>query len=133
MRFALTFILLGLLLTGCSSPDTKISQRLLGTWTRPAGISPVASDGGFISWEPDPSGSMTILSDGRFSSYWGSGKNDSFRGKWVVKGGMLIMIFTDEDGSVIPAISGHKRKVIRVDEHQLVYDNAKGVRITLCR
>ena len=133
MRFALTFILLGLLLTGCRSPDAKLSQRLLGTWTQPAGILPVASDGGFISWEPDPSGSITFLSDGSFSSCYGSGKNDSFRGTWVVKGGMLVMIFTDEDGSVIPSISGHNRKIIRVDEHQLVFDNEKGVRITRWR
>jgi hypothetical protein len=118
MRHALTFLLLGLLLTGCVSHDANLSWHISGTWSRAGGDLPVKSDGGFLSWTLTDPGSLIISPDGSFSASWGVGKDMAvYHGKWRVKSGMLIL--TSPNG-------GSTSKIILLDEHQFVYEGTSG-------
>jgi hypothetical protein len=136
VRFTLSFILFALLLIGCRSEDTKLSQQILGTWTRAAGDWSVVYDGSLPHWKLKPPGSMTILSDGTFSSSWGSSNSfDSYRGTWQIKDGMLILTDTNRNGTAKLVLSGRVggNKIVRVDDHQLVYETTSGEKIILGR
>ena len=125
MRFITIFILfIGVLLAGCKSLDTKLSQQCIGTWTSPADL-PHSPDGGFISWKLDPPYSLSLLSDGTCLSSVGKSKHS---GRWVVKNGKLVMDFT-LDGYV----EHDTDTIIRVDDHSLTYAATNGERISLKR
>ena len=130
MRFALTFILVSLL-TGCKSPDAKLSQQVLGTWNRTEYDVPIRLDGSFTSWKSVP-GHMTLLAGGSFSSFWDDTNGfDRYRGTWLIKNGTLVLTITNSDEVAMRDIS--KLKIVQLDKHRFVYDTEppKAVRITL--
>jgi hypothetical protein len=136
VRFTLSFFLFALLLIGCRSEDTKLSQQILGTWTRAAGNWSVVYDGSLPQWKLKPPGSLTILSDGTFSSSWGSSNRvDSYRGTWQVEDGRLILTDTNRNGRAKLVSSGRVggSKIVRVDDHQLVYETTSGEEVILSR
>ena len=99
-----------------SPSDTKIGQRVAGTWTR--------ARGGPLVVNPDGSWAIKSLGDSPTNSYAGT---------WQIKGGVLSMTITNglvEGGhSPVGGIIGYK--IIRVDDHQLVYKDINEGRGTL--
>ncbi len=92
------------MLTACKKSDTKLSQQVPGTWTRDSSdILVIDSDG---SWSIKPSS--------------GSPKN-IYAGTWHIKGGILIMTMTNASSNGFA-----KSRILRVDDHQLVYQDILG-------
>ena len=113
MKFTRTFILLGLLLTGCGSHDAKLSQQILGTWTK-----------GPFSWTEPPLYSKTFAADGSFTTSIGhTNALVIYQGTWLVKDGELVMTTTNAHGTGNhqpgPWGGVDRVKIIRVDERQL--------------
>ena len=116
MRLTRTFILLGLLLTGCRSHDAILSQQVLGTWT-----------GGAFSWTERPLYSRTFSPDGSFTTSIGhSNALVTYQGTWLVKDQALVMTVTNAQGTgnhkAGPAGGVDIVKIIQVDDHQFIYE-----------
>ena len=114
MRYTRTFILLGLLLTGCKSHDAILSQQILGTWTR-----------GTLSWTEPPLYSKTFLPDGSFTTSIGhSNALVIYQGTWLVKDGELVMTTTNAHGTgrhqAGPVGGVDRVKIVHVDDHQFI-------------
>jgi hypothetical protein len=110
-------VLLSLLLTGCDRRDARLRQQIVGTWTN------------------EGSGMMVITSDGGFSSRWPSHyRTNAYEGIWRIKDGVLFSMVTNASPSELQSPAGDVEgfKIIRVDDHQLIY-RFGGQTITLRR
>ena len=103
MKYALTFILLVLLLTGCNR-DARLSRKVVGTWQADSSMTEVfKGDGSFLF------------------SQWHSNQTNDFSGKWQIKNGFLTLTLTNSTG---PRPDGHpgdtvRFKIVHVDAHNL--------------
>jgi hypothetical protein len=104
MRFAFTFILIGLLVAGCHRREAKLTDQIVGAWNH--------VDGGF---------SMTISSDGSFSS---GSSNVAYQGTWLVGDAVLVMTITNATGTKQhePVGSVDRMKIVQVDESHLTLE-----------
>jgi hypothetical protein len=121
MRFALTFLALGLLLTGCNR-DTKLTKKVPGTWKH-EGTSTQGTDT-FTS-------TMTILPDGTFSYFrlWNERPlTNTYAGTWQIRGGFMFMTLTNRSGPNphVPPGAIIKFRIIRLDDHEFV-DEINGI------
>ena len=109
MKYTTTFILLGLLLTGCGRRDAKIQQALTGTWVE-------AGDSFRSTRVVSPSGSFDFLITGLTN-----GVTVKEEGTLVTKDGDLIITVTNDsrtNASLMP--QGLHGRIVRLDEHELV-------------
>jgi hypothetical protein len=106
MRFAFTFILIGLLAAGCHRREAKLAHQIAGAWNHVGG--------GF---------SMTISSDGSFSS--GSSKV-AYQGTWLVRDAVLVMTITNATGTKQhePVGSVDRMKIVQADESNLTLEQS---------
>jgi hypothetical protein len=96
----------------------------------------VVYDGSLPDWKLKPPGSLTILSDGTFSSSWGSSNRvESYRGTWQIEDGRLILTNTNRNdrAELVPSGRAVGSKIVRVDAHQLVYETTSGEEVILSR
>jgi hypothetical protein len=109
MKYTITFILLGLLLTGCGRRDAKIQQQLTGTW--------VETGDSFRS-------TRVVCSSGSFDfqiTGLTNGITVKEAGTLLARDGDLIITVTNDsrtNASLMPQVL-HGR-VVRLDEHDLV-------------
>lgn len=118
MKYTRTFILLGLLLAGCKNYDAKVSQEVVGTWTR-----------GPFSWIETPLFSKTFSPDGSFTTSIGhTNALVIYEGTWLVKDGELVMTTTNAHGTGYhqpgPVGGVDRAKIIHLDDHQFIYEIA---------
>jgi hypothetical protein len=117
MSISPTFVLLGLLLTGCTHRSPGLSERIAGTWTRDADFK------------------LTLQPDGSTSSFFrASDGTVSYQGTWRIKDSALLVTITN-----VVANRRHESvgsvdtlKIISVDDHKLVYETF-GQAVTLTR
>ncbi|MEJ0088235.1 MAG: hypothetical protein WDM80_00530 [Limisphaerales bacterium] len=113
MRFALSFFMMSLLLTGCNHHDAELRQKITGTWTVNSnginGTISVASDGSFIS-------KFSVIGTKITSEL-------IYQGTWRVKDGVLITTITNVDGLEPHEPVGKIRnmKILHMDEHEMAY------------
>ena len=105
MRFAFTFVLLGLLVAGCHRQDTKLTQQIVGAWKH---------EGGF---------DMSILPDGRFSS---GSSSVAYQGTWLVSADELVMTITNATGTKQhePVGSIDRMKIVQIDKSHLTLESS---------
>ena len=106
MKLTLKFLLLVLLLTGCSR-DHSLHKQLTGTWKN-----------------GNPAGFMSLLADGSFvSSFVTTNEVEvlRFEGTWLVKDGTLVMTSTNISGikEHEPVGSIDRMKIIQVSDGRL--------------
>ena len=103
MKYALTFVLLVLLLTGCNR-DARLSRKVVGTWQAGSSMTEVFKDDGSFLF-----------------SQWHSNQTNAFSGTWQVKNGFLSMTLTNATapGSNDHAGDSVSFKIVRVDAHHL--------------
>jgi hypothetical protein len=106
MRFVFTFILIGLLATGCHRREAKLAHQIAGAWNHVGG--------GF---------SMTISSDGSFSS---GSSNVAYQGTWLVRGAVLVMTVTNATSTKQnePVGSVDRMKIVQADESHLTFESS---------
>jgi major membrane immunogen (membrane-anchored lipoprotein) len=105
MKTIPTILALSLLLTACGRHDAQLRKQITGTW---------ADD------RPGSLGTMTLASDGSFSSRWRTPNHtNTWEGTWQISDGVLIMTNTKSNDVPITTISHDKNKIIRVDDHVL--------------
>jgi hypothetical protein len=116
MRFALIFLTLSLLLTGCGR-DAKLTKKIPGIWKHDG-----TSTGGTDTF----TSTMTISHDGTFSYFrvWNEKPlTNTFAGTWQIRGDIMFMTLTNRSGPNpnIPAwVSPMQARIIRLDDHQMV-------------
>jgi hypothetical protein len=107
-----------LILTACSSYDSKLGRQITGTWSRQIGTSSGKEPAAFT---------RTISRDGSFSTSIGrSSALVTYRGTWLIKDGDLTLTVTNAQG-----LGGHRAgspvgsidhiMTIHVDDHQWIY------------
>jgi hypothetical protein len=95
--------------------DAEIHKTVIGTWRNPKGF-----------------GIMVLGPDGNYSSRWKAGSRIlTYAGAWSVKDGELIVeatkrdaippLFEDPKRNAIPFSEVASSKIIRADNHHLVY------------
>jgi hypothetical protein len=115
MKFALTFLALSLLLSGCSR-DAKLSKKILGTWKHDG--TNTQGTGTFTS-------TTTIAPDGTFSylRIWNERPlTNTFAGTWQIREGFMFMPLTNRSGPnpQVPPGAIIKNRIIRLDDHEFV-------------
>ena len=106
MKRIFLLLALGLSLTACKRHDTTLRQQVAGSWTI------------------EKAGKMTIAADGSYSI---QGRH-IYVGTWQIADGVLVMTHTN---APIPGVERYK--IIRVDDHQLIFGEEDGKTITLNR
>ena len=103
VRFTLIFILLGLLTIGCHRRDTKLARQIVGAWKHESGFS------------------MTIASDGSFSS---GSSSVTYQGTWLVKDDVLVLTVTNATDTKQhePVGSVDRMKIIQADDGHLTLE-----------
>jgi hypothetical protein len=122
MKFILIITTLSLLLIGCSEQDINFSHQIAGTWTRQTSFNMRT-----FSWTNPVTFTATFSSGGSFTE--SLGHRDSlvtYQGAWLVKEGELVMTVTNAQGTgnhqAGPVGSVDRGRIIRVDEHELIYE-----------
>jgi hypothetical protein len=126
MKTILTFVLLSLLLTGCSRRDTTIQKELTGTWTRHFG------NGLAITNIIMPNGSYQCQIVGL-----PNGTIDSLEGSMIAKNGVLIDTVTKDSSDTnqqTPRVI--QWEIVHIDKHELtlsgkVYSDAAPIKTTM--
>jgi hypothetical protein len=115
MRFALTFLVLSLLLSGCSH-DAKLSKKILGTWMH---------EGTNTQGTATFTNTTIIAPDGTFSylRIWNERPlTNTFAGTWQIREGFMFMTLTNRSGPnpQVPPGAIIKCRIIRLDDHEFV-------------
>ena len=116
MKYAITFLALSFLLTGCRR-DAKLTKEIPGSWKHEG-----TSTGGTDTF----TSTMTISQDGTFSYFrlWNERPiTNTFAGTWKIRGGVMFMTLTNRSGPNpnIPAkVKPMQSRIIRLDDHQMV-------------
>lgn len=92
--------------TSRSPRDAEIRQKVVGVW------------------KSDSTHLLTVNSDGSIvSASKGDGRPESlltFRGRWRVTNGWLLMTVADEDGKISDLADVQSNRVVRIDDHEWV-------------
>lgn len=109
-RYLLLLFGLSLLLAGCNKTpsDAVIRQQIVGAWTY--------EQNGAFTFTPDGSWSILESSNSLKSTYAGT---------WQIQNGILTMMMTNASSKGGIA----KCKILRVDNHQLVFQDVSGGKI----
>jgi hypothetical protein len=120
MKYAITFLALSFLLTGCNR-DSKLTKELPGNWKH---------DGTSTQGTDTFTSTLTIKPDGTFSFFrlWNERPiTNTFSGTWQVKGGFMLLTLTNRSGPhPLPRNVVIKSKIIRLDDQEFV-DEADGI------
>ena len=122
MKTIRTFVLLGLLLTGCSRRDAAIQRELTGTWTchfeNGATVTNVVAPGGGYRCQlvGGPSGPTTTL-----------------EGTLIARNGMLIDTVTGDSHTNARLPRVMEWQIVRIDRHELVLSGKNGATMTAVR
>ena len=115
MKTILTFVLLSLLLAGCSRRDATIQKELTGTWTRHSGAdfavtNVIAADGSYVC------------------QLFGNpnGRVDTLEGTLIANNGVLIDTVTkdSETNQQTPLVM--QWQIVSIDRHELVLSGNNG-------
>jgi hypothetical protein len=104
MRFALTTLLLSLVLMGCSRSDQELSQQIVGTWHHD---------------HPGSPGVLTFSSNGGVSSTWQPAHHVAIKweGTWRITNGVVVVKYTKSNN--VPFTGASRGKIIQLDDHIL--------------
>ena len=112
MKSTLTFILFSILAMGCTRPDAKMHQQIIGSWN---------------------DGSMIFAADGSFRARFTSDSpkwTQEQAGTWDVRDGFLIMTVTNSISQNEPVVVpvGHvaRCQITFIDAHTLTYKSTNG-------
>jgi hypothetical protein len=105
MRIAPMLILVCLLLTACGRSDTKLSERISGSWHQ----NPIR-----MVFNPDGRFTLTIRQDAHANDYAGA---------WRIKDGFLDLVLTNKSAVDTRGEIGERGhfKIIDLDAHHLSY------------
>ena len=109
MKTILAFVLLSLLLAGCSRRDTTIQKELTGTWTRQLGhgfqiTNVIAPDGSYQC-------QIVGLTNGAI---------DTLEGSLVAKNGVLIDTVRKDSDTNQQTPRVMQWQIVQIDKHELV-------------
>ena len=109
MKTILAFVLLSLLLAGCSRRDTTIQKELTGTWTRQFGhgyqiTNVIAPDGSYQC-------QIVGLTNGTINS---------LEGRLIAKNGVLIDTVTKDSNTNQQTPRVMQWQIVHIDRHGLV-------------
>jgi hypothetical protein len=116
MKYAITFLALSFLLTGCSR-DSKLTKEIPGNWKYDG-----TSTGGTDTY----SSTTTISPDGTFSYFrvWNEKPiTNTFAGTWKIRGGVIFMTLTNRSGpnpNIPDWVTPMQSRIVRLDDHQMV-------------
>ena len=116
MKYAIAFLALSFLLTGCNR-DSKLTKEIPGNWKHEG-----TSTGGTDTF----TSTMTISHNGTFSYFrvWNEKPlTNTFAGTWKIRGGVMFMTLTNRSGPNpnIPAgVTPMQSRIVRLDDHQMV-------------
>ena len=114
VKFALSVVLLSVLLPACDRPDPKSRNPLVGTWAR------------------TNNGNMTLAGDGTFHSRWTNFSAKpridwSYDGTWDVEQGFLVCVITNAEArnttNAAAVGSVERYSIVRVDKNELVTES----------
>lgn len=106
----------GLILTACSSRDTKLTRMVAGRWMHGTHEIALLLDGRFFESFQPPKGTLT------------------YAGTWQIRDGILSFTVTNASGPEPhePVGSVDRGKIVSVDAHHLIY-KCEGQTIRLSR